>query len=125
MLRLPYGTSNFEALVSQGYYFVDRSSYLERLEHLPEKNLFFLRPRRFGKSLWISVMQYYYGIEHKDKFEQLFGKYYIGQKPTPLANSYLVLKFDFSGIDTTSSEHTYQGFFSKVRKRNRAIFTCL
>ena len=116
MKRLPYGISNFETLVNQGYYFVDRSPYLERLESLHEKNLFFLRPRRFGKSLWISVMQYYYGIEQKEKFEQLFGKYYIGQRPTPLANSYLILKFDFSGIDTTTKAHTYRGFCAKVRE---------
>lgn len=119
MLRLPYGTSNFEILVKQGYLYVDRTPYIEQLERLNEKYLFFLRPRRFGKSLWVSVLQYYYGLEHKDKFETLFGKYYIGQNPTPLANSYLVLKFDFSGIDTDSKEKTYRGFSFKVEEGTR------
>jgi hypothetical protein len=116
MVRLPYGTSNFKALVNQGYLYIDRSSYLEKIENLSEKYLFFLRPRRFGKSLWISVLQYYYGLEHKDQFTPLFGKYYIGKNPTPLANSYLVLKFDFSGIDTDSKEKTYRGFSFKVEE---------
>ena len=116
MLRLPYGTSNFELLVKQGYLYVDRTPYIEQLEKLNEKYLFFLRPRRFGKSLWVSVLQHYYGLEHKAQFETLFGKYYIGQQTTPLVNSYLGLKFDFSGIDTDSREKTYRGFSFKVQK---------
>jgi hypothetical protein len=116
MIKLPYGISNFEALVNRGFFYVDRTSYLEKLESLSESFLFFLRPRRFGKSLWVSVMQYYYGIEHKDKFESLFGKYEIGRNPTDLANRFLILKFDFSAIDTTSKEHTYRGFSAKVRE---------
>lgn len=116
MIKLPYGISNFEALVNEGHLFIDRTSYLEKIEQLSERYIFFLRPRRFGKSLWVSVMQYYYGVEHRDKFEALFGKYYIGQHTTSQANSYLVLKFDFSGIDTTSKETTYEGFFSRVKK---------
>ncbi|MCB0845838.1 MAG: AAA family ATPase, partial [Bacteroidetes bacterium] len=114
MVKLPYGTSNFQILVNQGYLYIDRTSYLAQIEEMSEKNLFFLRPRRFGKSLWVSVMQYYYGLEHKDKFHSLFGKYHIGKNPTSLANSYLVLKFDFSGIDTDSKEKTYRGFSFKV-----------
>lgn len=103
-------------LVNQGYLYIDRTPYLAQLERLSEKYLFFLRPRRFGKSLWVSVLQYYYGVEHKDKFDTLFGSYHIGQNSTPLANSYLVLKFDFSGIDTDSKEKTYRGFSFKVRQ---------
>ena len=116
MLRLPYGTSNFETLINRGLYYVDRTNYIERIENLAEAYLFFLRPRRFGKSLWISVMQHYYGIQYKHKFEKLFGSYYIGQNPSSLANSYLVLKFDFSGIDTTTKAQTYQGFCTKVKE---------
>jgi hypothetical protein len=61
-------------------------------------------------------MQYYYGLEHKDKFEALFGKYYIGKHPTELVNRYLVLQFDFSGIDTDSREKTYRAFSFKVEE---------
>jgi hypothetical protein len=116
MIKIPYGISNFETLVKRGDYFVDRTNYLQHLESLAESYLFFLRPRRFGKSLWLSVMQYYYGIEHKEKFQTLFGKYEIGANPTSLANRFLILKFDFSGIDTTTKEHTYIGFSTKVRE---------
>jgi hypothetical protein len=116
MVKLPYGISNFESLVSKGAFYVDRTTYIKQLENLSEVYLFFLRPRRFGKSLWISILQHYYGVEYKDKFKTLFGKYYIGKNPTSLANSYLMLKFDFSGIDTNSQENTYAVFFSKVKK---------
>ncbi|MEZ4852000.1 MAG: AAA family ATPase [Bacteroidia bacterium] len=114
MLKLPYGISNFETLVNENYLYIDRTPYLRQIEQLNERYLFFLRPRRFGKSLWISVLQYYYGLEHKNKFETLFGRFHIGQNPTPLANTYLILKFDFSGIDTDSREKTYRGFSFKV-----------
>lgn len=116
MVKLPYGISNFASLVTQGYYYVDRTPYLEKLENLSTKYHFLLRPRRFGKSLWISTLQYYYGKEHTEKFNSLFGNFYIGANPTPLSNSYCVLKFDFSGIYTETYETTYRGFSFKVKK---------
>ena len=76
---------------------------------------FFLRPRRFGKSLAVSVMEYYYGRQHKADFDSIFGKYYIGQHPTPLANKYLVLKFDFSGIETSTLNDINFNFSLKVK----------
>ncbi|MCS7073136.1 MAG: ATP-binding protein, partial [Bacteroidia bacterium] len=75
----------------------------------------FLRPRRFGKSLWLSVLEYYYDIRQAEKFEKLFGKYYIGKNPTSLRNSFRILKFDFSGIDTRNVESAEQGFYQKVK----------
>ncbi|MCK6604009.1 MAG: ATP-binding protein [Ignavibacteriaceae bacterium] len=113
--KIPYGISNFEKLIYDNYYFVDKTKYIEVIENLNEPNLFFLRPRKFGKSLFISVLQYYYGFEHKEKFEKLFGDFYIGKNPTPGAGSYYILNFDFSGIETQNPETTYTGFFSKVR----------
>ncbi len=116
MVKIPYGSvGTFEDLVTQGYHYVDQTKYLERLEGLNKKHLFFLRPRRFGKSLFVSVLDYYYGMEYQDKFEDLFGAYYIGQKPTPLRNSYLMLKFNFSGINTATNETTHRGFLEEVR----------
>ncbi|MGB0931318.1 MAG: AAA family ATPase, partial [Chitinophagales bacterium] len=116
MMKIPYGSvGTFNDLVTQGYLYVDRTMYLEKLEALNKKHLFFLRPRRFGKSLFVSVLEHYYGLEHQDKFDRLFGKYYIGQNPTPLRNSYLVLKFNFSGINTATNETTHKGFLSNVR----------
>jgi len=113
--KIPYGVSNFEKIINDNYYFVDKTKYIELTENLNEPNLFFLRPRKFGKSLFISLLQYYYGIEHKDKFDKLFSEYYIGKKPTPKANSYYILKFDFSGIDTQDTTTTYNGFRHSVK----------
>jgi hypothetical protein len=111
----PHGVSNFEQLAAQGYVFVDKTPYIEKLEIEKEKFVSFLRPRRFGKSLFLSMLEYYYDILYKDRFEELFSKYYIGKNPTPLANSYRVLVFDFSGINTTNLEAIYQEFHKSVR----------
>lgn len=115
-IKFPYGRSNFASIVKQGYYYVDKTPYLEWLDSIGESNIIFLRPRRFGKSLFVSMMEYYYGAEHKDDFETLFGKYYIGKHPTESRNKYWILKFNFSGINTTSTEKTKEGFLLKVRK---------
>ncbi len=115
MIKIPYGISNFEMLVERGQYYIDRTMYLEQLEDFFSSYLFFVRPRRFGKSLFLSVLEYYYGLQYKDKFERLFGNYYIGQHPTPLANQYLILKFDFSQIDTSSFENTFKAFLNNVK----------
>lgn len=116
MLKLPYGTSNFEQIASEAYYFVDRTSFIAQLEQLPERYLFFLRPRRFGKSVFISMLQCYYGLEYADRFAELFGRFAIGQQPTPMANQYLVLQFDFSRINTRDYESTFTGFLENVKQ---------
>jgi len=122
MKKIPYGSvGTFEDLITQGYLYIDRTRYIEELERLSEKHLIFLRPRRFGKSLFISVLQYYYGIEHQDKFERLFGGCYIGKNPTPLKSKYLILYLNFSGINTDSDQTTQQGFLSKVEKAVRKM----
>ncbi len=113
--KFPYGISNFLKLMTENYVFVDKSKYIEILENLSSQYHFLLRPRRFGKSLFISMLTYYYGIEHKDKFETLFGELYIGKNPTPKASSYLVLNFEFSRIDTTDFQSTFNGFLSNVK----------
>ncbi len=115
MLKLPYGTSNFTQIAYENYYFVDRTSYIAQLEQLPERYLFFLRPRRFGKSVFVSMLQCYYGLEFADQFIHLFGRFAIGQQPTPMANRYLVLKLDFSHINTQSRESTFTGFLENVK----------
>lgn len=115
MIRIGYGQSNFESMMVNNYYYVDRTDYLLKMETQGAHFLFFLRPRRFGKSLFVSMLEYYYGIQHVDKFETLFGKLAVGKEPTPLKNSYLILRFDFSGIDTTSIENTEKGFLNKVK----------
>ena len=115
MIRVPYGLSNFEMIATQDYYFVDKTPFIEVLENEVTKYHFFLRPRKFGKSLWISILTYYYGIQYKAKFDTLFGKYEIGKNPTKGANKYLILTFDCSGINTETLKSTYNGFFAKIR----------
>ena len=113
-VKYPYGISNFEKLVEQNYVFVDKTKYIEKLE-IDENYSIFLRPRRMGKSLLVSILEYYYDILEADKFDKLFSKYYIGQHKTPMASSYRVLKFDFSGIDTQTEEATYSFFLDIIR----------
>ena len=90
MKKIPYGISSFETIKTENYYFVDKTKYIEQIENLGGRYLFFLRPRRFGKSLFISMLEHYYDINGADQFEKLFGDTYIGQNPTPLRNSYPV-----------------------------------
>ena len=114
MKKIPYGISNYEELVEDGYYYVDKTKYIEQLENLAEKRIIFLRPRKFGKTLFTSVIENYYDVKKKDKFEKLFGETYIGKNPTKLKNSYHILKFNFSGINTKDDETTMEGFKEKV-----------
>ena len=110
MKKLPYGISNYEELITENYYYVDKTKYIEKLENLPEKRIMILRPRKFGKTLFTSTLEYYYDINLRDKFEKLFGNTYIGKNPTNLKNSYYILKFNFSGIDTSNEDATINGF---------------
>ncbi len=113
-LKMPYGISNYERLVNDGYYYVDKTMYIEKLEHLPEPNIMFLRPRKFGKTLFTSVLENYYDKNKIEKFENLYGNTYIGRNPTSLKNSYSVLRFNFSGINTETEETTIKGFKNKT-----------
>ena len=114
MKKLPYGISNYEELIEDGYYYVDKTRYIEKLENIAEKRIMFLRPRKFGKTLFTSVLENYYDLKKVDKFEKLYGNTYIGKNPTKLRNTYHILRFNFSGIDTTNEETTILGFKNKV-----------
>ena len=113
-LKMPYGISNYEELVTENYYYVDKTKYIEKLEELPEKRIMFLRPRKFGKTLFTSVLENYYDKNKIDSFEKLYGNTYIGKNPTKLKNSYCILRFNFSGINTENEETTMKGFKEKV-----------
>ena len=97
-LKIPYGLSDFKRLRSEGYYFVDKSAYIRTLE-LCGSFLFFVRPRRFGKSLFLSMLRCYYDLAEKDNFEALFGDFDIGKNPTENRNRYQILKLDFSQVN--------------------------
>ena len=112
--KLPYGISDYERIVKDNYYYVDKTKYIEKLEDLPQPYITFLRPRKFGKTLFTSTLENYYDIKKKDKFEQLYKETYIGKHPTPLKNSYHILRFNFSGIDTSTVDTTINGFKREV-----------
>ena len=95
--RIPYGMQNFEDVIERDCYYVDKTPFIEEIE---DSNMyfFFIRPRRFGKSLTISMLENYYDINKKDKFDEIFGKLYIGENPTPEHNSYLIIHLNFAII---------------------------
>ncbi|WP_456088450.1 ATP-binding protein [Parabacteroides sp.] len=93
--RIPYGVSNFVEVVEQNQYYVDKTMYLPLLEEQPN-SLFFIRPRRFGKSIFLSMLWAYYDIAQKDKFQERFGNLWVGSHPTPSQGKYQVLFLDFS-----------------------------
>ena len=94
---MPYGVSDFERVMTQNMYYVDKTMYLPALEKQPSY-LFFIRPRRFGKSIFLSMLHSYYDCEQKGKFQTLFGNLWIGSHPTPLQGAFQVLYLDFSQI---------------------------
>ena len=95
--RLPYGINDFEAIVEQNQYYVDKTMYLPLLENQPS-NIFFIRPRRFGKSIFLSMLHAYYDCSKKEKFQTLFGDLWVGKHPTPLQGKYQILHLDFSYV---------------------------
>ena len=98
--RVPYGVSDFVQVIEQNNYYVDKTPFLPILEAQPNF-LFFIRPRRFGKSVFLSMLHAYYDCRTKDKFQQWFGSLWIGQHPTPLQGKYQVLHLDFSQVGGT------------------------
>ncbi|MEM7538021.1 MAG: AAA family ATPase [Chloroflexota bacterium] len=99
MIKFPYAIRDFSELITENYHYVDRTAHIRFIEEWG-KELLFLRPRRFGKSLWLSTMMDYYDIAKEDNFERLFGHLAIGQNPTPLRNSYMVMRWDFSKVQS-------------------------
>jgi hypothetical protein len=100
-LRIPYGISDFGKIALGNYAYIDKTHYIEALENRCEYALF-LRPRRFGKSMLLSMLEYYYDYKKEHEFERIFSKTWIGSNPTSLKNSFAVLKLDLSGIKTDS-----------------------
>ena len=114
MRKLPNGISNYEEIIKENRIYVDKTMYIEKLENLSDKTLMFLRPRKFGKTLFTSTLECYYDINKRDKFNELFKNTYIGKNPTPNRNKYCILRFNFSGVNTDTIESTLKGFREKV-----------
>ena len=108
-IKIPYGESDFKTLREENFIYVDKTMYIEKLENY--KKAIYVRPRRFGKSLFTSMISYYYDIKEKENFEKLYKGLYIYENPTEKKNSYYILKFNFSGMNINSQ---------KKSRRNRS-----
>ena len=95
--EVPYGVADFVTVMEQNLYYVDKTMFIPELEKQP-RNLFFIRPRRFGKSIFLSMLHSYYDCNQSAKFQSLFGNLWIGQHPTELQGKYQVLFLDFSQV---------------------------
>jgi hypothetical protein len=123
MKKILYGKSDFTYMIRANGYYVDKTHYIEELENLGTEYLTFLRPRRFGKSLFISMLEAYYDINTADQFDEIFGELYIGKNPTELRNSYPILKFDFSPIATQGTISDIESDFNfRVKSRIKSFF---
>lgn len=96
-MKFPYGIADFYSIITENYFYQDRTDRIPFIETIGQQ-LLFLRPRRFGKSLLLSMLENYYDIAKADEFEKLFGQLAIGQNPTAKHNQYFVMRWDFSCI---------------------------
>jgi hypothetical protein len=101
-MKFPYGICDFNKIATKGYFYCDRTDRIKMLEDAGD-SLLFLRPRRFGKSLLLSMLANYYDVALKDRFEEVFGNLLIGKNPTESHNKYFILEWDFSCVDSSGS----------------------
>jgi len=116
---IPYGIADFRDFRIKNLYYVDKTRFIRNIEK-KGSFLFFIRPRRFGKSLFLSMLEYYYDIQRKDQFDFLFNGTDIHLNPTKEKNKYLVLKFNFSGI-TPGKGLRYDSFLNYIQKTARTF----
>ncbi len=117
MKKIPYGISDFKLLKTEDYFFIDKTDYIPKIENHTSRYLMFLRPRRFGKSLLIAILEAYYDIGFKDEFEAIFKDTYIINNKTKEASSYMILRFDFSAIDIYDVEESFRYDLQLTLKR--------
>jgi len=113
-LKIPYGVSDFRTIRKEGLYYVDKTRYLAQME-ARDRFIFFVRPRRFGKSLFLSMMESYYDLSQKKDFKKLFGGLWLGKHPTENANRFMTLKLDFSKVGGTGEalERAFEAHIGK------------
>ncbi|MBF0209434.1 MAG: AAA family ATPase [Desulfamplus sp.] len=115
-MQLPYGICDFREIVLKNYFYCDRTDLISSIEK--DKFLLFLRPRRFGKSLLLSMLENYYDIAKKDQFDAMFGNLKIGKNPTAIHSSYFILKWDFSCVNASGTlENIQQSLFDHINER--------
>jgi len=101
-MRFPYGISDFRKIITKGHFYCDRTDRIPMLEDTGDY-LVFLRPRRFGKSLLLSMLANYYDVARKDRFQEIFGHLRIGGNPTPLRSRYFILQWNFSCVESSGT----------------------
>jgi hypothetical protein len=111
-LAIPYGISDYKELRLSGMYYIDKTRYIEHLERKP-RFLFLIRPRRFGKSLLISMLEAYYDRRHQSEFDEFFRDTHIGQHATAEHNSYYVLRLDFSAVDSRDADASFNTYVNQ------------
>ena len=114
MKVIPSNNANYANFAKNNYVYVDKTKYIELLEQSGFDTPIFLRPRRFGKSLFTKTLECYYDVNRADDFDKLFANTYIGRHPTALKNSYHILRLDFSGIDV--NEQIEKSFSIRLKK---------
>ena len=121
MIKFPYGISDFQNIISNNFYYVDRTDRIPLIEEAG-KQLLFLRPRRFGKSLLLTMLENYYDVAKAEQFEALFGKLAIGKNPTTLHNQYFVLRWDFSAVNPQGDvEQIQRNLYQYINLRIKAF----
>ena len=111
--KIPYGYSNYKELILDNCFYIDKTMYLEKLESLSNKKVVYLKPRRFGKTLFTSMMGYYYDINSENEYDNLFKDTYIYNHPTKNKNNYYILKLDFSSITADNNEESIKESFTR------------
>ena len=113
MKKIPYGLSEFKEIKLDNFYYIDKTEYIPMLENLP-RYLFFIRPRRFGKSLFLSMLHYYYDERYKEQFKDIFQDTWVLENRTDEASSYKILRFDFSVIDSRKYQKDFDIYLELV-----------
>ena len=114
-IKIPYGISDYKRIREENYIYIDKTQYIKKLENYPMT--IYVRPRRFGKSLFTSMISYYYDLKETENFEKLYKGLYIYDNPTEKKNAYYILKFNFSGMnisDNKTAQEIEQSFNDKV-----------
>ena len=120
-MKIPYGLCNFELIRQEGFFYADKTRFLPELE-AHHRNVLFLRPRRFGKSTLVSMMEHYYDLGRRDSFDALFRGLWIHEHPTTEQGAYLVLPLDFSGVATDAGQDVMRrSFVENVRGHVRTF----
>lgn len=123
-MKIPYGVSDFEKIRKEGFFYADKTRLLAELERLYQY-VVFLRPRRFGKSTLVSMLEHYYDLGRRERFDALFGGLWVHAHPTAEQGRYLVLTLDFSSVSTDAGEDALRRSFADTVRGVSGRFSCV